>query len=247
MVLFLLVLAYTRITPDNHSKENIMSDFEVLPKENFIAATFLGPDQLFEDVRPRWQGYEAELTERGLTALYPLREDNCGGILPHIYAEKMRRQDGRNKKGALSMVHLHVNMIYAHNGSVDNDYPTENFMSLLTHLSQDPYSERPELAAQVGETFELFKDVREAQRTKIAAALSKTIGRNELYVVSADTTEWRTPDEERNLYVARLTGIVNIRRNPRMYYKIVVRGTDGREGFLPSTFYVPGGVSAPAA
>ena len=224
-----------------------MSDFEALPKENFISANFLGPDQVFEDVRPRWQGYEAELPERGLTALYPLREDSFGGILPHIYAEKMRRQDGRNKKGALSMVNLHVNMMYEHNGSVDNDYPTESFLSLSRYLREEPYSDRPELAAQVGEAFELFKDVREAQRIKVAAALSKTVGRNELYVVSADTTEWRTPDAERKLYAARLAGFVNIRRGHRMNYSVVVSDTDGNRGYLPSTFYVPAGVCAPAA
>lgn len=229
------------------SKENMMSNFEPLLKENFITANLLEQDRVFEDVPPRWQGYEADLPERGLTTLYPLRIDNFGGILPHVYAEKMRRQDGRNKNGALSMAHLCVNMIYDYNGSVDNDYPTEDFLSLSRYLRDSPYSERPELAAQVGEAFELFKDLREAQRSKVAKGLSKTIARNELYVVAADRTDWRTPDKEQTLYAARLTGVVNIRQDHRMNYGVVVRGNDGNEGYLPSTFYVPGGVSAPAA
>ncbi|MEO6761437.1 MAG: hypothetical protein ABI220_03605 [Candidatus Saccharimonadales bacterium] len=188
----------------------------------------------------------ADIPDRGPTTLYPLRESNFGSILPHIYAERMRRQDGQNRDGAFTQVNLCINRLYEMNGSVDGDYSTEHFQSLLRDLRVSPYSEQPELTAKLEEVFTGYKDIREAQRIKAARKLSQTIGRAELYIVAADSADWRTP-RKGNLYAARLSRIVNVRSGNRMNYGIVARDFEGNEGFLPQTFHVPGGASARAA
>lgn len=219
-----------------------MSEYSILPKESFVTADWLGPDGSLEDVSPRWQGYSVDLPDRGATTLYPLRENNFGAVLPHIYAERMRR----DRNDPLTRVNLHVNMLYELNGSVDWDYPTDHFQGLLRDLSGSPYDEQPELATKLEEVFACYKDIREVQRIKVASGLSHAIRNAELYVVAADSADWRTPSEG-SLYTARLSSIVNVREGNRMNYGIVARDFEGNEGFLPQTFHVPGGVSAPAA
>lgn len=63
-----------------------MSDYVPLPKESFISAEWLGPDEGLEDVAPRWQGYSANLPNRGVTTLYPLSVSSYGPVC-RIYTQ----------------------------------------------------------------------------------------------------------------------------------------------------------------
>jgi hypothetical protein len=215
-----------------------------LPKESFIQTEWLGPEGGLDDISPRWQGYTAHLPDRGETILYPLRESNFGRILPHIYAEDMHsRGTNQGHDDPLSRLNLMVNSLFELNGGIDFDKPTNDFQSLLNILTENEYSQEPELSTKLLEVFAGYKEIRERQKVKIARGLTRTAKLHELYVVAYDATD----KDSDPLLTGRLSGVVNVRKGDKMNYRLVVSDTEGNEGLLPPLFSVPGGVCAPAA
>jgi len=224
----------------------IAQEYSPLLKEEFMRAEPLGLEQGLAGISPRWQGWSVDLPDSGLTSLYPLRENNYGIVLPHIYAERMLRAEKAKRADPLSDINRLVNFMYELNGSVDSDDPTFYFSSLLRTLDEDPYTEKPELAASLARVFDEYKAMREAQRQKVAQGLSHTIGQCELFVVASDWADERSSDGEKPFYTARLTQIVNVRDNNKMNFKLIVSDKGGRKGLMPEGFSVIAGVSAPA-
>lgn len=115
---------------------------------------------------------------------------------------------------------------------------------MARNLQAAPYSEHPELAIRLAEVASDYQDVREAQRQRVALGLSRTASSAELYIAARDLAE---PVDDGGVYVAQIVGVQNVRGGNRMRYEFVVQGEDGDPGAIPVNFYVPFGVSAPAA
>jgi hypothetical protein len=239
MLALIIHKIYTVMQGKNMSE--IPKEYRPLPKKSFMSAEWLGRGGILPGVWPRYQGYRVDLPEQGPTTLYPLRQDNFGAILPHIYAEQMRQ----NENDDLSYLHRTVNYMYDDLEEYEDlDRATQNFRSLIKKLKKEPYSDEPDLARSVKEVFGRYKDIREAKRSKVAWGLSKVINEKELYIVASDLE--KDFDENQPLKAARITKIINYRHGSEMWYELVVSSKSGREGLLPVSFAVPTGVCAPA-
>lgn len=223
-----------------------MSELRPLPKNKFVKARPLNPTEGLKGVDALWRGYSAELPDQGTTTLYPLRVGNFGLVLPHIYKERVRRDTKTGAQDALTIINLEVNRRHGVNADRVYDQARLDFRSLIEQLRKEPNTDNPELAEGVQEIYDAYSDLREARQVRVAAELSGIIGNTELYIVARDYRD-NSGSKRGTLHVARLAGFENIRHDNNMDLAVVIEDFDGNKGLMPTSYYAPTGVSAPAA
>lgn len=221
-----------------------MSEFSRLSEESFVTTKVKEYEDDSSAHTYRIRSFSADLPDKGLQVLYPLRVSYSGSIKPHVYAERMRRQERKGGNGGLSAVHRELLSLT----KFDYLYHTEtaDFEFLIGTTKKSPYKQHPELSEKLEDAFGEFQNLREQHRIAVAKRLTGTIKRADLYMVCEDPSDAQTGGTE-TFYTARLSEIIHQRSGRTMNYNVVAKDFDGNEGLLPPKLYVFAGACAIAS
>ena len=221
-----------------------MSEFSRLSKESFVATKVKEYEADSSAYTYRIRSFSADIPHTGIRVLYPLRNSYSGSIRPHVYAERMRRQERKSGNGGLSAVHRELLSLTEY----DHRYHTEtaDFKNLIVTTKSSPYKRHPELSDKLEDAFSEFQHIREQDRIAAAKRLTGFVKRADLFVVCADPCDEQTSNPK-PFYTARISEIIHERRDSTMNFNIVAKDFDGNEGLLPSKLYVFAGACAIAS
>lgn len=211
---------------------------ETLSKEDLFRAEHLSSDDAFAEYR-HFHPIAAEIPGYlGRATLFSLIDNATNEIPPHRYAEPMNYFRQSRETCELTALHNTIRNLHNTNAKYNQKPVLASLQSEIHALDSGMIQEDEAYVADLREISEKAHQIVLERRQRVAAQITATIQKGELFIVSSN---------KHALFAAPLVGVALATEGDSLNFRVVVSGRDAQTGFLPHELGIHRGVSAATA